>query len=808
MTEKVRDPEEVRDDELLEEFEAERPGRRLSGVPAVIVAVAGAGLSLFAISWVLNPLEAGAYRPAFLAVALFLTFLVFGGRSHRDARPTLLDWALAVASLVAVGYASVTSDELFRHAADPDVIDLVFGVATILLVLEATRRTVGWILPAICLAFIVYAYFGGLIPDATRLGHKGYGLDRIVGQSYLGLEGIFGVPLDVAATYIVLFAIYGAVLEYSGASRFFVEISHAAFGRSRTGPGRTTTLAGFLLGTVSGSGVATTVTLGSVSWPLLRRAGYPKDEGGGILAAAGIGAILSPPTMGAAAFIIAELLEISYLEVLVYALVPSLLYYVGVLLAIEADARRHGVEGIFGVPLDVAATYIVLFAIYGAVLEYSGASRFFVEISHAAFGHSRTGPGRTTTLAGFLLGTVSGSGVATTVTLGSVSWPLLRRAGYPKDEGGGILAAAGIGAILSPPTMGAAAFIIAELLEISYLEVLVYALVPSLLYYVGVLLAIEADARRHGVEGIDLRTAGFWRLLARSGYHFSSLVLIVVLLAIGISPFRAVLYAAVLAFLLSFLDRRDRMGPRKVWDALVAGARGVLPIAATTAAAGLIVAVISLTGLGLELSALIVDASGGSLALTAIFSAIAVLVLGLAVPVTASFIIAAVIIAPALVALGVEDFAAFMFVFYYAVLSEVSPPTALSAFAAAAITGGDGFRTMMLTFRYTLPAFLVPFAFVLSPNGEGLLLQGDIGSAVLVILVSAVAVFALAIALGGWLRGPAGVPVRVLALAAGLVLLYLEPLWVGIGLGLLAAAVALQLALRAARPTATGTGAG
>jgi TRAP transporter 4TM/12TM fusion protein len=652
MTEKVRDPEEVRDDELLEEFEAERPGRRLSGVPAVIVAVAGAGLSLFAISWVLNPLEAGAYRPAFLAVALFLTFLVFGGRSHRDARPTLLDWALAVASLVAVGYASVTSDELFRHAADPDVIDLVFGVATILLVLEATRRTVGWILPAICLAFIVYAYFGGLIPDATRLGHKGYGLDRIVGQSYLGLEGIFGVPLDVAATYIVLFAIYGAVLEYSGASRFFVEISHAAFGRSRTGPGRTTTLAGFLLGTVSGSGVATTVTLGSVSWPLLRRAGYPKDEGGGILAAAGIGAILSPPTMGAAAFIIAELLEISYLEVLVYALVPSLLYYVGVLLAIEADARRHG------------------------------------------------------------------------------------------------------------------------------------------------------------VEGIDLRTAGFWRLLARSGYHFSSLVLIVVLLAIGISPFRAVLYAAVLAFLLSFLDRRDRMGPRKVWDALVAGARGVLPIAATTAAAGLIVAVISLTGLGLELSALIVDASGGSLALTAIFSAIAVLVLGLAVPVTASFIIAAVIIAPALVALGVEDFAAFMFVFYYAVLSEVSPPTALSAFAAAAITGGDGFRTMMLTFRYTLPAFLVPFAFVLSPNGEGLLLQGDIGSAVLVILVSAVAVFALAIALGGWLRGPAGVPVRVLALAAGLVLLYLEPLWVGIGLGLLAAAVALQLALRAARPTATGTGAG
>ena len=449
------------DDDLLEEFESERPGRHLSGITGAVVAVGCAGLSIFAISWVVNPLEAGVYRPAFLAIALFLTFLVFGAKGNRDSRPTVADWTLAILSLVAAGYASVTSDELFRHAADPTTVDLIFGIATILLVLEATRRTVGWILPAICIAFLAYAYLGGLIPEATRLGHKGYGLDRIIGQTYLGLEGIFGIPLDVAATYIVLFAVYGAVLEYSGASRFFVELSHAAFGGSATGPGRTTTLAGFLLGTVSGSGVATTVTLGSVSWPLLRRAGYPKDEGGGILAAAGIGAILSPPTLGAAAFIIAELLEISYLEVLVYALVPSLLYYLGILLAIEADARKHG------------------------------------------------------------------------------------------------------------------------------------------------------------VKGIDLKTSGFWRLLARSGYHFASLVLIVVLLGIGISPFRAVLYATVLAFLLSFLDRRDRMGPRRVGEALVAGARGVLPIAATTAAAGIMVAVISLTGLGLELSSIIVDAAGGSLALTA-----------------------------------------------------------------------------------------------------------------------------------------------------------------------------------------------
>jgi TRAP-type uncharacterized transport system fused permease subunit len=172
-----------------------------------------------------------------------------------------------------------------------------------------------------------------------------------------------------------------------------------------------------------------------------------------------------------------------------------------------------------------------------------------------------------------------------------------------------------------------------------------------------------------------------------------------------------------------------------------------------------------------------------------------VLILGLAVPVTASFIIAAVIIAPALVALEVEDYAAYMFIFYYAVLSEVSPPTALSAFAAAAITGGDGFKTMMLLVRYTAPAFLVPFAFVLTENGQGLLLQGGLETAALAVAVSAIAVCGLGIALGGWLRGPVRAPLRVLAGVGSVVLLYLEPLWIGIGLGVLAAALAIHLAL-------------
>jgi TRAP-type uncharacterized transport system fused permease subunit len=249
----------------------------------------------------------------------------------------------------------------------------------------------------------------------------------------------------------------------------------------------------------------------------------------------------------------------------------------------------------------------------------------------------------------------------------------------------------------------------------------------------------------------------------------------------------------VLAFALSFLDREHRMGPARIVDALAAGARAVLPVAATCAAAGIIVAVVTLTGLGLNLSSIIVDVAGGSLFLCALMAALAVLLLGLAVPVTASFIIAAVIVAPALTKLGVDSLAAYMFIFYYAVLSEVSPPTALSAFAASAITGGNAFKTMMLTWKYTLPAFLVPFAFVLTDTGEGLLLQGSVGTVVLAFAVSAVAVAALAVATGAWLLGPARLPERILCGAAGLILLYLEPLSILIGLAVLAAGVGVHV---------------
>ncbi len=475
------------------------------------------------------------------------------------------------------------------------------------------------------------------------------------------------------------------------------------------------------------------------------------------------------------------------------------------------NALYMGTSGFFGTPLDVAASYIVLFTIYGAVLNASGAGRFFVDLSFAAFRGSGAAPGRTVTMAGFLLGTVSGSGTATAVSLGSVSWPILRRAGYSREQGGGVLAAAGIGAILSPPTLGAAAFIIAEYLQTSYLTVLVYATIPTLLYYLGILLAIEMDARRHRMAPVDVPTPPAGRLLLRYGYHFLSLVGIVAFMALGLSALRAVVYATALALALSFLDPAHRIGPRRLVESLAAGARGALTVAATCAAAGIIVAMVTLTGLGLNLAGIIVDTAAALtdnrtlvLLMTAVLAGAAITLLGLAVPVTASFIIAAVIVGPALKSLGVADPAVYMFIFYYAVLSEVSPPTALAAVAAAAVTGGNVLGTMMQTLKYALPAFLVPLAFVLTDNGEALLAQGSVTEVLAASASGALAVVALAIVTGGWLRGPAGWPERALCVPAALLLLYLEPATVAAGACCLTVAVAINL-LRRRSPAPVGT---
>jgi TRAP transporter 4TM/12TM fusion protein len=337
--------------------------RRLGGPVGYAVTALCCALSLIAVKQVFWPAGDGIqhYLSLFLAGVLPLTFLLFPARRCRSApgsvgrpsseRPSALDWVLGAAGAAGALYPIVTGFEAFlNRQALPNSTDAAMGIVLLVLILETTRRTTGWTLPAICLAFLAYGYYGSELPQQWSIAHAGFDIGEIVNALYMGTSGFFGTPLDVAASYIVLFTIYGAVLNASGAGRFFVDLSFAAFRGSGAAPGRTVTMAGFLLGSVSGSGTATAVSLGSVSWPILRRAGYTREQGGGVLTAAGIGAILSPPTLGAAAFIIAEYLQTSYLTVLVYATIPTFLYYLGILLAIEMDARRHGMR-----PVDVQA---------------------------------------------------------------------------------------------------------------------------------------------------------------------------------------------------------------------------------------------------------------------------------------------------------------------------------------------------------------------------------------------------------------------------------------------------------------------
>jgi TRAP transporter 4TM/12TM fusion protein len=615
-------------------------------------------LSGYAVYWVLFIVQPQIYRVSFLLIALTLTFLrVPATRGNARGRPVpVIDWLLIAAAVVALGWPLLNFREFIYLAAEPRPIDVALGAATILLVLEATRRTVGWILPATAAAFLMYAWLGPFFDDIglSLIAHRGYGAARLAGTLYMSLEGVFGVPLDVAATYIILFTVYGAVLEYSGAGRFFIDWSLAASGRSLAAPGRSVAAAGFLLGTVSGSGVATTVMLGSVAWPLLRRAGYAAETAGAMLSAAGIGALLSPPTLGAAAFLLAEYLQISYLQVLVMATIPTVLYYLSIFLMIEADARRSAADRRAGASADQTTTSLA-----------SGAS-------------------------------------------GASTGELARR---------------------------------------------------------------------------------YW-------YHFTSLVAIALLMVFGMSAFRAVFWSSVLAVALSFLRPETALTPHRLLAVLRSGGENVLGVAATTATAGIIVGVVTLTGLGLKVAGIIVTLAGGTLALTVIYSAVAVWLLGLAVPVTASYIIAAVMVAPALVKSGVPDYAAHMFIFYYAVLSEVSPPTALSPFAAAALTGGNPFKTMILTWKYTLPAFVVPLMFTLSPNGTGVLLRGSIATILGALATSAAGIAALAAAFGGWIRRRLALFERIIAGAAGLAFLSGSPPALFAG-GLLSA---LVLILQFTRP--------
>jgi TRAP transporter 4TM/12TM fusion protein len=654
----------ARAEEMIEREEGVH--NRHTGWLAALVSAVAVGASLFHLYTAYAIVRPEHLRAIHVALVLFLTFLMFPVARRFKNRVMWWDWVLALGAVATAVYLIAGGDDFFDRSILPNNWDIAFGVALALLILEAMRRTTGWVMPIVTTCFLLYAFFGEILPAPWT--HKDYELPRMVGHMYMTLEGIYGTAIAVSSTLIILFTIYGAFLQFSGAGKFYIDFSFSAMGGKPTGAGRTVTLASFLLGGPSGSGVATTVTLGAVAAPMLRKVGYGKNEAGGLLAAGGLGAIISPPVLGAAAFLIAEFLKISYLDVLLMAVIPTCLYYLTLFIMVEIDARKFGMK----------------------------------------------------------------------------------------------------------------------------------------------------DAVFEKVESA-------WSLTRKYWFHFLSLFSIIGFMLMGFSPELSVFWATVVSFATSFLHRDcamfsyDFLRGREPFakgffgspfiQAMEGGTKAVLNVAATCAGAGLIVGVVTLTGLGLKFSSIVLAYAGNSLLLTAIYTALIVWIVGLAVPVTASYIICAVIAAPALIALKVPEFAAHMFIFYYAVLSEVSPPTALSPFAAAAITGGDPYMTTLQTWKYTTPAFLVPFIFVLDPAGTGLLLTGSFktlgaanwGAIAVTTFTAAVGVLALAGAFQGWLFKRTPYYERAMLLVAGFALVYPGTISHGIGFTLVALVMASQWLRRHAR---------
>src|SRR6476619_541943 len=279
-------------------------------------------------------------RYAHVAFVLVLSFLLFPMATRYRNRIRWWDVVLGLIGAAILIYAIEGGEDFTDRATSPTQLDTILGVVFIVLLLEATRRTTGWIVPVVALAFVAYSYFGPYLPQPWT--HRGFGIGQLVGHLFITLEGIFGVPVDVSSSLIILFTIYGSFLQHSGAGKFFIDFSMALMGNKANSAGRTVVLSSFLLGGPSGSGVATTVTIGAVAYPMMERAGFEKNAAGGLLAAGGLGAIISPPVLGAAAFLIAEFLKISYLDVIWMATIPTCLYYLSLLFMVELDSLRFG----------------------------------------------------------------------------------------------------------------------------------------------------------------------------------------------------------------------------------------------------------------------------------------------------------------------------------------------------------------------------------------------------------------------------------------------------------------------------------
>jgi len=427
-------------------------------------------------------------------------------------------------------------------------------------------------------------------------------------------------------------------------------------------------------------------------------------------------------------------------------------------------------EGILGIPLGVSSTFIFLFILFGAFLEKTGIGKLFIDIADSIAGWAAGGPAKVAVITSALEGTISGSSVANTVGSGSFTIPMMKKLGYRPEFAGAVEAAASTGGQIMPPVMGAAAFLMAEFLGIPYIEIAKAAAIPACLYFLGIFIEVHFEAKRCGLKGMPWdQVPRFWTVLKERGHLFVPLIAIIYVLTEGFTPSLAALVGLGLSVVAGMLTKATRMSIPDIFNALEAGARGALGVAIACATAGIIVGVVTLTGLGLKMANGLIQLAGGNLLLTLFFTMIASLILGMGAPTTANYVITSTIAAPAVVMLGVPKLAAHLFVFYFGIIADLTPPVALAAYAGAGIAKADPFWTGVTATKLAIGAFIVPYIFVYNP---AMVLIGTTPFLLTQNLVTACGgMFGIGAAMIGFCVAPMSWPERIWFAVAGLMLI-------------------------------------
>jgi TRAP transporter 4TM/12TM fusion protein len=458
---------------------------------------------------------------------------------------------------------------------------------------------------------------------------------------------------------------------------------------------------------------------------------------------------------------------------IIYALVgshiPGKLAHRGVEIGDLVQHLFYTTEGIFGIPIGVSSTFIFMFLLFGAYLEKTGMGEFFIDMANSLAGGAAGGPAKVAVIASGAMGTLSGSSVANVVGTGSFTIPMMKKLGYKPEFAGAVEATASTGGQLMPPIMGAAAFLMAEFTNTPYVKVIAAAAIPALLYYFGVWAGVHFEAKKTGLKGMEKdEIPKFKEIMKARGHLLLPIVIIIYLLVAGYTPIRAALGGIVSSVIVAGLRKDTRLSFLDIVDGLEKGARNALTVIAACASAGIIIGVVTKTGLGLKMGSMLVSVANGNLMLTLFFTMLTSLVLGIGVPTTANYVITSTIAAPALIMLDVPILAAHMFVFYFGIIADVTPPVCLAAVAGAGVAKAEPMRTGVNAARLAVAAFIIPYIFIYSP--QLLLIDATFVMIVFTVITSIIGIIAVASALTGYFSTNMSIITRLIFVAGGILL--------------------------------------